>query len=283
MTTPVPPQSRRRRRRQAPSEQARTTIRFAPTPRPAPAPEISPRRPMIGDAGECERERGEKPAAQAPSWRRSNCRGSRRAPCRPMQRRGAGPIGRPSLRSIRAPSAFMRMSTTPPRNPADDQGDRDPSFAWGIQQRAQRRAKEDRRDGERPLDAEAMRKRTARRHGDEIGAGVDGQEDAERGRVNAGADQNRAGGAAQGRPRRRRRRTPRRPRHARARLRESPGGARSAQNSVGAPPSALRRATKAVSASRRSASSGGEPIIRFPRVGWTAAQKRRRDLPLATF
>jgi hypothetical protein len=41
-----------------------------------------------------------------------------------------------------------------------------------------------------------MRKRPARRHGDEIGAGVDGQEDAERGRVNAGADQNRAGCAA---------------------------------------------------------------------------------------
>ena len=78
----------------------------------------------------------------------------------------------------------------------DDQSDRDPSLARGVEQRAQSRAKEDRRDGERLIDAKTMRDRPARRHGDEIGAGVDGQENAERRRIDAGANQDRARGAA---------------------------------------------------------------------------------------
>ena len=52
------------------------------------------------------------------------------------------------------------------------------------------------------------------------------------------------------------------------------GRRESAQKSVGAPPSALRRATKAVSASEHSASRGGEPEIRFPERRWTAAPKQ---------
>ena len=80
--------------------------------------------------------------------------------------------------------------------PRDDQSDRDPSFARGVEQRAKRRAKDDCRDGERLIDAKTMRDRPARRHGDEIGAGEDGQENAERRRVHAGANQNRAGGSA---------------------------------------------------------------------------------------
>src|ERR1700722_18758701 len=101
-----------------------------------------------------------------------------------------------------------------------------------------------------------MRKRPARRHRNEIGAGVDGQENAERRRVDAGADQDRARGAAP---------EPRADAEGEkhrgdcgvqtgaglGELRE--GG----QKSVGAPPSALRRAPKAVSASKRSAWSGG--------------------------
>jgi hypothetical protein len=80
--------------------------------------------------------------------------------------------------------------------PRGDQGDGDFSLGRGVEQTAQGRAVHDRADRQDAFDAEALRERAARRHGDEIGAGVDGEQDAERRGVNAGAGQDRAGGAA---------------------------------------------------------------------------------------
>ena len=77
-----------------------------------------------------------------------------------------------------------------------DKGARHPSRAPGVEDRAQGRAKDDRADRKRPLDAETMAERSARRHGDEIGAGIDGEDDPERRRVDPCARQNCARGAA---------------------------------------------------------------------------------------
>ena len=167
-------------------------------------------------------------------------------------------IGRPSRRSIRAPSAFMVTSTTPPRNPATMRATATSPSLQALSNPHRAAPKTIARDRQNPLEAEAMRQRAARRHGDEIGAGIDGEQDPERRGVDARARQDRAGGAApqsnagaEGEEHRRDRGMQRSTASGAALRRDR------AQKSVGAPPSALRRATKAASASRRSASSGG--------------------------
>ena len=174
------------------------------------------------------------------------------APCRRAR------IGRPRRRSIRAPSAFIVTSTTPPRKPDPISDPADRRRGPCVQERAQGRAERYRADHKDLSYAEGMGERAARRHRDQIGGGVGGENHAEGGGIDVGARENRARGAAPKADA-----DPEREKHSGDRRVHASGIARrnlrgyGFQKSVGAPPSALRRATKASSASRRSGSNGG--------------------------
>ena len=105
-------------------------------------------------------------------------------------------IGLPSRRSIRAPSAFIVTSTTPPTNP-DAISVPATTGAVVAFKSAQRAAPKASALSDQDLSrAEAMRQRAAGRHGDQIGSRIHGKNDAEGGRIDAGAGENRAGSAA---------------------------------------------------------------------------------------
>ncbi len=140
----------------------------------------------------------------------------------------------------------------PDQNPADRR--RGPC----VQERAQGRSERYRADHKDLSYAEGMGERAARRHRDQIGGRVGGKNHAEGGGIDVSARENRARGAAPKADA-----DPEREKHSGDRRVHASGIARrnlrgyGFQKSVGAPPSALRRATKASSASRRSGSNGG--------------------------
>ena len=158
---------------------------------------IAARRAIVGDAGAGERERGQNaggPGRRAGGDQAAENRAERHAGGRsgmqPRKDRAAEPPFDPRAFGVHgdvddAPNESRR-----------DKGDGHPRRARGVEDRAQSRAEHDRADRKRPLDAETVAERSAGRHGDEIGAGVDGENDPERRRVDPGARQNCARGAA---------------------------------------------------------------------------------------
>ncbi len=142
--------------------------------------------------------------------------------------------------------------------PGPDQKPADRQRGPGVQERAQGCSERDRGDAQDPSYAEAMCKRASGRHRHEIGRRIGSENRSEGGAIDTGARKNRARGAA-----------PKADadseceKNSRDRCMQAGGIARrdfrgdGLQKSVGAPPSALRRATKASSASRRSGSNGG--------------------------
>src|ERR1700722_19145062 len=220
---------------------------------------VTPRRAMVSAAGKREHERGEnagRPGRRAGGDQTAEDRAERHAGRRRGVQPGQNRAAKPALDP--RPLSVHENVNHAAEEPREDQGDGDRSLARRVEQRTQRCAKHDRRDGERLINTKTMRERTTRRHRDEIGPGVDGQKNAECRRVNAGASQNRARGAAPKADADTEGEEHRGDGHLQRTAHGGGAGRRErAQKSVGAPPSALRRATKAVSASRRSISTGG--------------------------
>ena len=118
---------------------------------------------MVGDAGERERERGEnagRPRRRAGGDQTAEDRAERHTGRRRGVQPGQNRAAKPAL-DPRALGVHEQVDHAA-EEPRDDQGDRDPSFARRVEQRAQSCAKDDRRNGERPIDAKTMRERPAR-------------------------------------------------------------------------------------------------------------------------